>query len=216
MTWDRFSGEAKIAVETKFLHQYVSTSKDQKKSSATNIGEEIVEIQTGGKRKVIENDSSSEEDDDTGLFLDAESGILETPEESPKHSDDKIEFLDAKSDISENSRECPDSSEDKDDSIVILDSTPPPPPTQKVLGIRKDLFEQPKNQIFEGIKEVSVAKKESSKDDIPDINLMAKQLEHNQQQIQKLSKLLTTTGNGVMLPDKGKSHPTTIKIFYYP
>ena len=32
---------------------------------------------------------------------------------------------------------------------------------------------------------------------------MSKQLEYNQQQVQKYMKLLSTTGGGVMLPDKG-------------
>ena len=122
--------------------------------------------------KDTEKDSSSEEEDDTGLFLDAESGILENQEKSP------------------------DNSENKDDSIFILESSPPPPPTQKTLGIRKDLFEPEK--------EVSVERKESPKFNSPDeIKLMSKQLEYNQQQVQKYMKLLSTTGGGVMLPDKG-------------
>ena len=124
--------------------------------------------------KDSEKDSSSEQEDDTGLFLDAESGILENQEQSPN------------------------TSENKDDSIVILESTPPPAPTQKTLGIRRDLFEpKPKN-------EISVEQKESPKVNSPDdIKLMSKQLEYNQQQVQKYMKLLSTTGGGVMLPDKG-------------
>ena len=158
--------------------------------------------------KDTEKDLSSEQEDDTGLFLDAESGILEDQEQSL------------------------DTSENKDDSIVILESTPPPAPTQKTLGIRKDLFEpKPKNEVsvdqkeppkvnspdeiklmslgirkdlFEPSNEVPVEQKEPPKVNSPDdIKLMSKQLEYNQQQMQKYMKLLSTTGGGVMLPDKG-------------
>lgn len=102
-------------------------------SESEDDTEEVASPKKEKKNNVVTNIESSDEDDDTGIFQDAESGILETPQQSPE--------------TPKNSQETPQqSSDNSDDSIVILD-TPPPPP--KSLETKKETLNPMNNSMSE-------------------------------------------------------------------
>ncbi len=53
-------------------------------SESEDDTEEVAPPKNEQKNNVVTNIESSDEDDDTGIFQDAESGILETPQQSPQ------------------------------------------------------------------------------------------------------------------------------------
>jgi hypothetical protein len=63
-------------------------------SESEDETEEVAPPKNEKKNNVVTNiESSDESDDDTGIFQDAESGILETPQQTPDRGEYNVENL---------------------------------------------------------------------------------------------------------------------------